>query len=70
MTFMQELKEKIKKVEIPKEFTQNDLKSYFPREKINELANYDKKNDGSSNKNKKVLKSMIKENGTRYYWFD
>ena len=69
MTFIQELRNKISNGDILEKFTRDDLKPFFNDSKINELSNYDKKNEGSSNKNRKVLTS-IEKSGIRYYSFE
>lgn len=68
MTQIGDVKAAIQSGLIPAIFTKEDL----IKEKIampNHLSNYDKKNAGSSNKNKKVLVSR-EINGIIYYAFD
>ena len=66
MTFIEKLREEViaKKKYI---FTKDDLTSFTKDEfNRNSISNYDYKNEGSSNTNKKVLDSIKIENKTYY----
>jgi len=70
MSFIAKLKQMIVDNKIPSIFTADELKDKdFSTSDITTISNYDKKNKGSSNKNKKVLISR-KIDDTIYYTFD
>lgn len=69
MSLMNAIRLKILAKQVPPIFTSSDLQNAKIPDPNNNLSNYDKKNCGSLNKNKKVLVS-IEINGERYYTFD
>jgi hypothetical protein len=68
MTFIEEIKESIANKQLSSSFTVDNLKSCenITKSKIKDISNYDIKNSGSENKNKKVLISKINNNETYY----
>lgn len=68
-TFIMQIKEAVLAGEIPPIFNASDLQGIGIEDTGHNLSNYDKKNSGSSNRNKKVLVSR-KINEISYYAFD
>jgi len=67
MTFIERLRKEILAQNVPYIFNIKDLIMFTKNELIN-ISNYDYKNEGSSNKNKKILISR-KINNQLYYTF-
>lgn len=69
MTLMEEVRHAIREGRMPPIFKRSDLQKANIQDANDNLSNYDKKNRGSSNKNKKVLIST-EIGGEIYYAFD
>jgi hypothetical protein len=69
MALMDEIRSGIRSGKIPPIFNRKDLKGASIEDPNHNLPNYDKKNRGSTNRNKKVLVSR-EIGGERYYTFD
>jgi hypothetical protein len=69
MALMDEIRSGIQSGKIPPIFNNKDLKDANIEDRNHNLSNYDKKNQGSSNTNIKVLVSR-KICGEKYYTFD
>lgn len=69
MTFIEELKKLLEEKKIPKWFTVEDVKRHTSNLEANNLSNYCVDNEGSSNKNRKVLIRRLNQNGEYEYSF-
>lgn len=69
MPLMESLRRAIREKRVPPIFKSSDLQTANILDLNNNLSNYDKRNSGSLNRNKKILVS-IEINGERYYTFD
>lgn len=69
MALMNEVRLAIRENRMPPIFKRSDLQEADIQDTNDNLSNYDKKNRGSSNKNKKVLVST-EIGGETYYTFD
>lgn len=69
MTLIESIRIKVISKEIPAIFSRNDLNQAGVNDPSDNLSNFDKKNEPTSNKNKKVLVSR-EIAGETYYAFD
>jgi len=69
MTLIESIRTKVISKELPAIFSRNDLDQAGVNDPSDNLSNFDKKNEPTSNKNKKVLVSR-EIAGETYYTFD